>query len=76
MISARNRIGEPEVPCSRTERLVEQDSYWFFTTREGVKVGPFDTRLEAAEGVNEYIDFITNNPDPRTLTFLHQAQVA
>ncbi|MFL0797519.1 MAG: DUF6316 family protein [Cellvibrionaceae bacterium] len=76
MISTRNRQGEAAIPHDRSERLSEHDNYWFFSTREGVQVGPFDSRAEAAEGVGEYIDFITGNPDPRSLTFLHRVQVA
>lgn len=43
---------------SRTDRLVEQDNYWYFRTREGMDIGPFDTRGEAAVGAKSFIGFL------------------
>ncbi len=45
------RAGEPEKKWFRSDRCFTLDSKWFFSTREGIDVGPYKTRLEAqAEG--------------------------
>jgi hypothetical protein len=42
----------------RTDRLFFQGGYWYFRTREGMDIGPFDNRGEAAVGVRGFIDFL------------------
>jgi hypothetical protein len=46
-----------DVPA-RTDRLFTQDNYWYFRTREGMDIGPFDTRGEAAVGAKSFINFL------------------
>ncbi len=31
----------------RSDRLFSVDGYWYFSTREGVDIGPYDTQCEA-----------------------------
>lgn len=69
MISTRNRTGEDGNVPSRNDRVFEQDNYWYFITREGASVGPFDSKEEAIAGIGEYIDFITK-ADALTMQFL------
>ncbi|TQV65988.1 hypothetical protein FKG94_27740 [Exilibacterium tricleocarpae] len=53
-----NRSGEyGEVPV-RNERVFQKNSYWYYTTREGVDIGPFDSRVAAEAGAEEFVDFI------------------
>lgn len=54
-----NRNGEQlnNMPERKT-RFFEQDGYWYYNTREGVAIGPFDTQSEAETGVSDFIDFI------------------
>ena len=52
------RRGETEVSGSRTDRIFEQSSYWYFRTREGMDIGPFDSRGEAAVGVKGFVNFL------------------
>jgi len=55
-----NRTGEQcEIP-SRSSRLFQNDGYWYYNTREGVAIGPFDTQGEAEMGISDFIDFITH----------------
>lgn len=42
----------------RTDRFFAVNSRWFFTTREGADVGPFDTKNDAQLGLDMFIEFI------------------
>ncbi|MFU8817876.1 MAG: DUF6316 family protein [Pseudomonadales bacterium] len=43
------RQGEPLRNWFRSNRFFKSGEMWFFTTREGVDVGPFDSQAEAKE---------------------------
>lgn len=53
-----NRVGEIGAVPARNSRFFTKDDYWYYSTREGVAIGPFDTLLEAEHGVSAYIDFV------------------
>ena len=53
-----NRNGENGKVPSRHERFFQSDEYWYYTTREGVDIGPFDSFTDAERGANEFIRFI------------------
>ncbi len=53
-----NRNGETGNIPTRHSRFKEQDGYWHYCSREGVKIGPFDSQQEAEAGVGEFIDFL------------------
>lgn len=53
-----NRTGETFAVPVRSIRYFEKDGYWYYSTREGVDIGPFDTVHEAERGVSDFIDFI------------------
>ena len=57
--SFTSREGEtlPKKPF-RSGRYFKLHNYWFFTTREGTSVGPFDSMHCAEKSVNDYIEFI------------------
>lgn len=55
-----NRTGEDGSTPSRVARLFEENNYWYYSTREGVTIGPFDTRQEAESGVRHFVDYITH----------------
>lgn len=65
------RLGEQGQPPERHERYFEQDNYWYYTTREGVNIGPFDNRSDAAVGCSDFIDFICVS-DPSFSSTLQQ----
>lgn len=46
-----------EVPI-RTHRFFEQESYWYFRTREGLDIGPFDNLVGAQEGLDGFLGFL------------------
>ncbi|WP_347330675.1 DUF6316 family protein [Marinimicrobium locisalis] len=70
-----NRAGEQGAVPNRSGRFMEKDGYWYYTTREGVDIGPFDSREEAEIGVGEFIDFICA-ADPRILEVLESYRAA
>ena len=53
-----NRNGEKGKIPERHERFFQTEDYWYYTTREGVDIGPFDSLEDACHGANEFIDFI------------------
>jgi len=57
-MTQNNRKGESGKVPERNGRFVSKDGYWYYQTREGVDIGPFDTRGEAETGVGDFIDYI------------------
>lgn len=54
-----NRSGETGNIPERQDRFFQKDDYWYYTTREGVDIGPFDSFDEAVKSAEELIEFIT-----------------
>jgi hypothetical protein len=42
-----SRAGEPEKMRFRSSHVFPANGKWYFNTREGIDVGPFDTRSDA-----------------------------
>ena len=57
-MNENNREGENGNIPDRSGRFVEKSNYWYYQTREGVDIGPFDSREEAETGVGDFIDYI------------------
>ncbi len=55
---AMNRSGEQGNHPDRSRRFFKKADYWYYSTREGVDIGPFDTLSEAETGVSDFIDFV------------------
>jgi hypothetical protein len=70
-----NRAGEQGSVPNRNGRFLQKDDYWYYTTREGVDIGPFDTRDDAEVGVGEFIDFICAS-EPKVVDILKQYRAA
>ena len=51
----------------RSDRLFTQHNYWYFRTREGMDIGPFDSISEAIDGINGFMDFLTTS-EPEVVT--------
>ena len=60
---AMNRNGEGGLVPIRSDRIFTQHDYWYFRTREGMDIGPFDTISEALEGAYGFVDFL-NTAEP------------
>lgn len=54
-----NRKDEQGRVPSRTQRFFMNNEYWYYSTREGVDIGPFDTYEEATHGANDFVEFIS-----------------
>ena len=74
-MATSNRSGEQGLVPSRHGRYLEKDGYWYYTTREGVDIGPFDSCNDAEIGVGEFIDFIQASA-PRVSDMLKQYRAA
>lgn len=57
-MTSMNRTGEAGNCPGRSGRFFQKADYWYYTTREGVDIGPFDSQGEAETGVSDFIDFI------------------
>jgi len=48
----------PGTNSQRSERIIERNQYWYYKTREGVEIGPYDSHTDASIGVREFINYI------------------
>lgn len=64
-----NRTGENGNLPGRSQRYFKKGDYWYYSTREGVDIGPFDSLNEAETGASEFIDFILH-ADPHVIQTL------
>jgi hypothetical protein len=53
-----NRTGEKDAPPTRNSRFYKRDGYFYYATREGIDIGPFDSMQEAQTGASAFIDFV------------------
>lgn len=61
---AMNRRKETGVVPIRSDRLFTQHNYWYFRTREGMNIGPFDSISDAVNGINSFVEFVeTSEPE-------------
>lgn len=68
---AMHRTGEAGDFPGRNKRFFQKENYWYYSTREGVDIGPFDTLNEAEMGVSDFIDFVLH-AEPSVLQSLEQ----
>lgn len=64
-----NRTGEQMDVPGRGSRYFQKDGYWYYATREGVDIGPFDSLHDAEHGVSDFIDFVMH-AEPEVLASL------
>lgn len=55
-------------PPIRSDRYFKLHNFWFFATREGDAVGPFDSKEVAVNAVVDFIEF-AKKADAETLEF-------
>jgi len=56
--------------ATRQSRFFKKDDLWYFSTREGIDIGPFDSKEEASEGASVYLDFISSEPNKTAEEFV------
>ena len=52
------RNGENRSSSMRTDRYFSVASDWYFSTREGSCIGPYESKREAEAGLKDFIDFL------------------
>jgi hypothetical protein len=57
------RKGEDGSLPNRSERCFQDGQYWYYKTREKIKIGPFDDVDSASKGVDTFVEFIQLEPD-------------
>lgn len=70
-----NRTGEEKGLPKRMSRFTRRDGYWYYSTREGIDIGPFDSKHEAESGARGFIDFITH-AEPQVISSLSKYKPA
>ena len=53
-----NRAGETGPIPTRSDRFYLLENQWFFATREGAPIGPFETRAEGERGLVDFLEFL------------------
>jgi Domain of unknown function (DUF6316) len=72
----KNRAGEfGRTLPPRSDRFFAARGDWYFTTREGAPVGPYDNKTEAVRGLDDFIEFMSL-AEPKTLSRLYAALTA
>lgn len=66
------RSGELGAVPMRTDRFFAVNSAWYFATREGASIGPFESKPDAQKGLSDFIDFI-KLAEPRVLTTFYSS---
>jgi Domain of unknown function (DUF6316) len=64
MTNSDHRQGESPKHHARSERAVEIDNEWFISTREGIKIGPYNTREDAEAAAIELTTMLERVTDP------------
>lgn len=72
MAMNHNRAGEKGSVPKRNNRFFIVNRGWYFKTREGASMGPFDHRREAEQGLDDFIEFMILAA-PKTLSRLYAA---
>ena len=59
-MSDEYRFGDETPPAERSQRLYQEEAEgaWYFRTREGTPMGPFETPDEAQQALDDFIEFI------------------
>jgi Domain of unknown function (DUF6316) len=75
IMATANRFGEQGKAPDRNSRFIKKGSYWYYTTREGVDIGPFDSQKDAELGVTEFIEFLCES-EPKITDLLRLYRAA
>ncbi|MFA7554328.1 MAG: DUF6316 family protein [Spongiibacteraceae bacterium] len=75
MMHRENRDGETGAVPMRSARFYTIQGDWYFSTREGAAIGPFDNKMEASQGLQDFIEFMSL-AEPKTLSKLYAALTA
>ena len=68
----QSRAGERGNTPIRSDRFFAAQGAWFFATREGAPIGPFEDKREAEQGLKDFIEFMSL-AEPTTLSRLYRS---
>ncbi len=68
-INRASDTNEPQSESLRSDRFFKLSDYWYFITREGATLGPYDSKDQAQHAVADYIQFV-NQASPNILKLL------
>lgn len=68
MVMPRTGEQSEQKPAIRSDRFFKLHNFWFFATREGAAVGPFDSKEGAVQAVSDYVEFV-QKAGPEALDF-------
>jgi hypothetical protein len=71
----KHREGESGPIPTRSDRFYLLENHWFFATREGSPIGPFETREEGVGGIQDFLEFL-KLAKPKTLRKFEEAMEA
>jgi len=57
-MSLGNRVGEEERNWFRSDRIYNLNNKWYFTTREGDELGPFNNHDGVEKAIRDFVDVI------------------
>lgn len=69
---SHHRAGENGAVPLRSDRFFAAQGAWYFSTREGAPIGPFEDKDEAVQGLHDFIEFMSL-AEPKTLSRLYRA---
>ena len=67
-----SRLGENGPVPLRTDRFFAVKNSWYFSTREGASIGPYEDKNQAEQGLHDFIDFI-ELAEPRMLSSFYES---
>lgn len=67
-----NRQGESGPVPLRSDRFFAAQGEWYFATREGAPIGPFEDKDEARQGLGDFIEFLAL-AEPKILSRLYKS---
>lgn len=73
---ANHRMGDNGPVPSRSDRIFEKNAYFYYRTREGIDIGPFDSMRDAERGVRDFIDFMRTEPQSSVTLQQYSPKVA
>lgn len=56
------RSGEATTQTNRRQRYYKKGNYWYYNTREGAPIGPFNHLMDAIAGCNDYLEYLKYAP--------------
>lgn len=56
---------------TRTERFCKKDAGWFYTTREGVDIGPYADKMEAQMALVYFVERTQWPSETQLRSYLH-----